>query len=128
MTIVQEKVAVATVHYLRTSDTNYAAWGLHVFGTGLAAGEEPAWTNAKPFEGIDADGGVNHKINIVDDTKRVGVIVHGRPPGGNPDAKDTPNDRYFVPLSTPEIYLKEGDGRIFTCKERVDSCVVPSAS
>ena len=49
----------------------------------------PAWTNAKPFEGIDADGGVNHKIDIADDTKRVGIIVHGRPPGGNPNIKDT---------------------------------------
>ena len=67
------------------------------------------------------------RVGIADDTKRIGFIVHGKPPGGNPDTKDTPNDRFFVPLATPEIWLKENDARIFTCKERVASCVVPSA-
>jgi hypothetical protein len=129
VTIVQALVTQATVHYLRTSDSNYAAWGLHLFGDGLAPGQATAeWTNATPFDLEDPEGGVMHRIGIADDTKRVGVIVHGKPPGGNPDTKDTPNDRFFVPLATPDIWLKEGDARIFTCKERVDSCVVPSAS
>ena len=57
----------------------------------------------------------------------MGFIVHQRPPG-DPNIKDTDPDRFFVPLATPEIWLKQGDARIFTCKERVDSCVVPSAS
>jgi glycosidase len=129
VTIVQARVAQATIHYLRTSDSNYAAWGLHLFGTGLAPGEATAaWTNATPFEAVDPDGGVLHRIAIADDTQRVGFIVHGKPPGGNPDTKDTDPDRFFVPLATPDIWLKQGDTRIFTCKERVDSCVVPSAS
>ena len=129
VTIVQAKVTQATIHYLRTSDSNYAAWGLHLFGDGLAPGEATAeWTNATPFDLVDPDGGVMRRIAIADDTKRVGFIVHGKPPGGNPDTKDTDPDRFFVPLATPEIWLKQGDTRIFTCKERVDTCVVPSAS
>jgi alpha-amylase len=127
VTIVQAKITQATIHYLRTSDSDYAAWGLHLFGDGLAPGEATAeWGNATPFEGTDPDGGVNHKIALADDTKRVGFIVHRRPPG-DPNVKDTDPDRFFIPLATPEIWLKQGDTRIFTCKERVDTCVVPSA-
>jgi alpha-amylase len=129
VTIVQARVTQATIHYLRTSDSNYAAWGLHLFGTGLAPGQATAdWRNATPFDLTDPDGGVMRRVGIADDTVRVGFIVHGKPPGGNPDTKDTNDDRFFVPLATPEIWLKEGDARIFTCKERVASCVVPSAS
>jgi alpha-amylase len=133
VTIVQARVTQATIHYLRTSDSNYAAWGLHLFDTGqppgLAPGQATAeWTNATPFDLADPDGGVMRRVGIADDTRRIGFIVHGKPPGGNPDTKDTPNDRFFVPLATPEIWLKEGDARIFTCKERVANCVVPSAS
>jgi alpha-amylase len=129
VTIVQARVTQATIHYLRTSDSNYAAWGLHLFGGALAPGEATVeWNNATPFTGTDPDGGVNRTIGIANDEERVGFIVHGKPPAGNPDTKDTPNDRFFRPLATPEIWLKENDARIFTCKQRVDTCVVPSAS
>src|SRR5215208_3436510 len=118
VTIVQARVTEATIHYLRTSDSDYAAWGLHLFGKGLAPGQETVdWRNATPFDLTDPNGGVMRKVGIADDEIRVGFIVHGKPPGGNPDTKDTPNDRFFVPLATPEIWLKEGDARIFTCKE-----------
>ncbi|HKG64401.1 MAG TPA: alpha-amylase family glycosyl hydrolase [Solirubrobacteraceae bacterium] len=127
VTIVQAKVAEAVVHYKRTTDTDYARWGLHLFGDGLAPGEATAeWTNATPFEGSDGYG-VLHRIKIADDTKRVGVIVHQRPPN-DPNVKDTDPDRYFIPLATPEIWLKQGDGRIFSCPAANDTCVVPSAS
>ncbi len=125
VTIVQAKVATATIHYNRP-DGNYAAWGLHLFGDGLAPGQGTAeWTNPTPFEGTDAYGAL-HQIQIADDTKRVGFIVHQRPPG-NPDVKDTDPDRFFIPLATPEIWLRQGDGRIFSCAAANDTCVVPSA-
>jgi hypothetical protein len=53
--------------------------------------------------------------------------VHGRPPYTDPNIKDTPNDRFFIPLSTPEIWLRQGDPRIFSCPAADDTCVVPSA-
>ena len=125
VTIVQARVTSAVIHYNRT-DGDYAAWGLHLFGDGLAPGEATAaWTNPTPFEGTDAYGAL-HRITIADDTKRVGFIVHRRPPG-NPDVKDTDPDRFFVPLATPEIWLRQGDGRIYSCAAANDSCVVPSA-
>ena len=43
------------------------------------------------------------------------------------DIKDTPNDRFFIPLSTPEIWLRQGDPRIYSCAAANDSCAVPSA-
>jgi glycosidase len=125
VTVVQTRVETATIHYNRP-DRDYAVWGLHVFGDGLASGETPEWSNAKPFEATDSYG-VLHRIKIADDTKRVGFIVHQRPPG-NPDIKDTANDRFFIPLATPEIWLRQGDTNIYSCAAADASCVVPSAS
>jgi alpha-amylase len=125
VTIVQARVTSAVIHYKRT-DGDYAAWGLHLFGDGLAPGEATsAWENPTPFEGSDAYGAL-HQIDIADDTKRVGFIVHRRPPG-DPNVKDTDPDRFFVPLATPEIWLRQGDGRIYSCAAANDTCVVPSA-
>ena len=80
---VVEPVTTATIHYNRP-DGGYADWGLHLFGAALAPGEATAeWTNATPFEGTDSYGAF-HEIEIADDTKQVGFIVHGKPPGGEP--------------------------------------------
>ncbi|MGE5435246.1 MAG: alpha-amylase family glycosyl hydrolase, partial [Candidatus Doudnabacteria bacterium] len=113
VTIVQAGVATAVIHYNRP-DGNYAAWGLHLWGDGLAPGEAtPGWTTPTAFEGSDAYGAL-HRIGIADDTQRVGFIVHGMPPLTDPNIKDTPNDRFFIPLATPEIWLRQGDPRIFS--------------
>jgi len=130
VTIVQARVTTAIIHYNRPGG-NYAAWGLHLWGDGLAPGERTAdWTSPTPFEGSDAYGAF-HTIGvsggITDDTMRVGFIVHGRPPYTDPNIKDTPNDRFFIPLSTPEIWLRQDDPRIYSCAAANDSCVVPSA-
>ena len=126
VTIVQAGVTTAVIHYNRP-DGNYAAWGLHLWGDGLAPGEAtPEWTTPTAFEGSDAYGAL-HRIGIADDTQRVGFIVHGMPPLTDPNIKDTPNDRFFIPLATPEIWLRQGDPRIFSCAAANDSCVVPSA-
>jgi alpha-amylase len=128
-TIVQTPVTTAVIHYNRP-DGSYNPWGLHLFGDGLAPGEATAeWTAATPFEGTDAYGAF-HEIEIADDTKRVGFIVHGRTAGGgNPDTKDPDGspDRFFIPLATPEIWLRQGDVRIYSCPEANSTCVVPSA-
>jgi len=109
-----ESVTTATIHYSRPAG-GYADWGLHLFGDALAPGEATAaWTNATPFEGTDAYGAL-HEIGIAGDEQRVGFIVHGRPPGGNPETKDPDNspDRFFTPIDHPEIWLKQGDATIY---------------
>jgi alpha-amylase len=110
VTVVSEPVTTARIHYQR-SDGAYADWGLHLFGDGLAPGEAtPAWETPTPFEGTDPYG-VFHTIDIADDTKPVGFVVHGMPP--NHDTKDTLSDRYFTPLDHPDIWLKQGDPTIY---------------
>ena len=66
----------------------------------------PRGSNPTPFEATDAYGAL-HRIQLADDTKRVGFIVHRRPPG-DPNQKDTDPDRFFIPLATPEIWLRAG--------------------
>jgi hypothetical protein len=118
------------IHYKR-GDGNYAPWGLHLFNASspdaMAPGEAtPAWDQATGFEGTDAYGAV-HTIDLANDTGRIGFIVHGKAP--NQDTKDPAGspDRFFVPLATPEIWLREGDVRIYSCAAANDTCVVPSA-
>jgi alpha-amylase len=124
--IAAAQVSTATIHYNRP-DGDYAAWGLHLWGDGLAPGQATAeWTNPTPFDGTDSYGAF-HEITIADDTQRVGFIVHGRPPATDPNIKDTDADRFFIPLATPEIWLRQGDPRIFSCPAANDACVVPSA-
>jgi hypothetical protein len=122
VTVVQAGVATAVIHYAGDP----AAWGLHLWGDGLAPGQATAeWASPTPFEATDAYGAL-HRIELADDTKRVGFIVHRRPPG-DPNVKDTDSDRFFIPLATPEIWLRQGDPRIYSCAAANDTCVVPSA-
>ena len=80
-------------------------------GDGLAPGEATADYNAPtPFEGLDAYGAV-HTMDIADDGRPVGFIVHGMPP--NQNTKDTNADRFFTPIEHPEIWLKQGDPTIY---------------
>ena len=127
MTIVQAPVTTAVIHYNRP-DGNYAAWGLHLFGRRARAGrgdgrvDEPDAVRRHATPTARCTGS-----RIADDTQRVGFIVHGRPPATDPNIKDTDNDRFFIPLATPEIWLRQGDARIFSCAAANDTCVVPSA-
>jgi alpha-amylase len=113
--VVQARVTTAVIHYDRTDDA-YDEWGLHLFSAdpgALADGEAtPAWETPTPFEGRDGYGAF-HTIRIADDTKRVGFVVHRRPPG-DVNVKDTDADRFFVPLNSPEIWLKQGDPTVYT--------------
>ncbi len=114
VTVVSTPVTQVTIHYKRTTDTNYSLWGLHLFGDALAPGEATAeWTNATPFEGSD-DFGVFHVIEIDEDTATVGFIIHGRPPQ-LPDIKDTDADRFFVALECPHVYVTQGQSA-FECE------------
>jgi hypothetical protein len=114
VSVVSTPVTQVTIHYHRTTDTDYDRWGLHLFGDALADGEATAeWTNATPFEGMD-DFGAFHVIAIDEDTAQVGFIVHGRPPN-SPDIKDTDADRFFVPLECPHVYVTQGQPE-FECE------------
>lgn len=100
------QAATATIHYQRPGG-DYAGWGLHLWGTGLAAGEATTWTTPKAFSGSDAFGKLA-TIQISNTAAQVGFIIHMG------DVKDTPNDRFFVPANSPEIWIKQGDATVYT--------------
>ena len=126
------------VHYKRT-DGQYNNWGVHIWGSsGLdVAGLKPGiaatidqWTNAVPFtdfnnHGTDANGIVFDipVVNPSTDASRTNLqfIIHGKPPGGNPDDKDGRNDNITVSYATlaitnkvGSIWLIQGDPTVYT--------------
>jgi pullulanase-type alpha-1,6-glucosidase len=103
----------AIIHYLRT-DGDYGDhttgdyndfWGLHLWGD---IDETIEWTAPKPFLGED-DYGRFAWVDVGSAATEVGFIVH------RGDTKDgTDADRLFDPSVTPEIWLRQDDGTMYT--------------
>jgi alpha-amylase len=108
VTVVQTRVTTAIVHYRRPAG-DYADWGLHLWGDGLAPGVATDWSAPRQrLAALDAFGAV-FEIPVTDDTKPVNFIVH-RPSGDTvPDTREPGGNRSFVPLEHPEIWLVAGD-------------------
>ncbi|MDH3294116.1 MAG: alpha-amylase family glycosyl hydrolase [Acidimicrobiia bacterium] len=109
----------AVVHYQRpagdygdhtTGDFN-DFWGLHLWGDAIVPSEGTVWQSPKPFLGED-DYGRFAWVELADDSLPVNFIVHQ---GDTKDPDNSP-DRSFVPGATPEIWLKQGDGTIYTSR------------
>jgi glycosidase len=98
----------ALIHYHRPGG-DYDSWGLHLWGNAIDASEATDWTAPKPFLGEDEYGRFAW-VKLADDTQAVNFIVHQ---GDTKDPDNSP-DRSFVPTTTPEIWLQEGDGTIYT--------------
>ena len=95
----------AVIHYFRPAG-DYDGWGLHLWGDGIDAAEATDWATPKLPNGEDAYGKFFY-IKLTDATKSIGFIVH------KGDAKDTPNDRSFVPANGREIWLKQDSATNF---------------
>ena len=60
------------------------------------------------------DGWGVYEIPLVDDTKTVNFIMH-QPAGDTvPTTREPGGDRSFVPIQSPEVWLKAGDTTIYT--------------
>jgi glycosidase len=107
----------ALIHYQRpagdygdhTTGNSSDFWGLHLWGNAIDPAEATDWTSPKPFLGEDEYGRFAF-VRLADDTQAVNFIVH------KGDLKDPDNspDRSFVPVTTPEIWLRQGDVTIYT--------------
>ena len=84
-------------------------WGLHLWGNAIDASEATDWTAPKPFLGEDEYGRFAF-VKLADDSQPVNFIVHR---GDTKDPDNSP-DRSFVPATTPEIWLEQGDVNIYT--------------
>jgi pullulanase len=126
------------VHYTRF-DANYADWGVHIWGSsGLdVAGLKPGvvidqWTNAVPFadfNNFSANAGeVVFDIPVLNpqgDASRTALefIIHGKPPGGDPNDKDGRDNNIRVSYAAldiaggvGEVWLIQGDATVYTSR------------
>ena len=118
VTVVQAPVTQAIIHYQRT-DGAYANWGLHLFD-----GNPPGALAARPGDG---------RVDERDAVRRHGRLwrlphdpdrgrhqarrlhrAHSRPADTVPTTREPDGDRSFVPLESPEIWLKQGDPTVYT--------------
>ena len=97
--------ATTAIHYQRPAG-DYDGWGLHLWGSSLAPDEETRWPVAKPFDGIDSFGRFA-VVDLRDASERLGFIIHLG------DTKDIAEDRYYIPADTAEIWLRQGDARVY---------------
>ena len=129
-------ISSVRVHYKR-SDGLYTNWGVHIWGSsGLdVAGLKPGvtidqWPNAVPFTDFNNyttdNNGIVFDIPVLNpqgDAKRTQLefIIHGKPPGGDPDDKDGRNDNIQVKYAAlkitnkvGQIWLIQGDPTVYT--------------
>jgi pullulanase len=95
-----------TIHYQRPGN-DYASWGLHVWGGGLAAGQATPWASPKALTGSDGFGRYAN-VEVADGAQPLGFIVH------RGDTKDVTQDRFFTPTQSREVWLRQGDPRVYT--------------
>jgi glycosidase len=123
---------VVTVHYQRPAgDYSDSAttpeagdyWGLHLWGDAIAPSEITEWTAPKPSTLTDTFGAV-YTITVVDPARPVNFIVHT--PGGDsvPATREPGGDRSFTPELTPEIWLKQGDAKVYPSRESAEAGII----
>ena len=123
----------AIIHYNRTNGdygdptsadaTTY--WGIHAWGApfdatkNMPGGNAIAWDNPVRMWGED-DFGRFAYIQLdqtASTTEQMGLIIHK----GND--KNTPNDLFVNPFSTPEIWVTEGDETLYTSEAEAQGYV-----
>jgi glycosidase len=107
-------LAVATVRYHRPAG-DYTGWGLHLWGDGVdpAVLAQVAWDRPWPPARI-ADGWAEYDIPLADDTAPVNFILHLPNGDAVPTTREPGGDRSFVPIDSPQIWLRQGDPTVHT--------------
>jgi glycosidase len=124
---------VVTIHYQRPAgDYNDSAstpsvpndyWGLHLFGDAIAPSEVTQWPAPKRSVLTDTFGAV-FTVSVVDGSKPVNFIVHT--PSGDevPSTREPGGDRGFTPDIVPEIWLKQGDAKVYPSRAAAEAGVI----
>ena len=107
-------LATAVVHYLRPAG-DYTGWGLHLWGDAVdpAVLAGIAWDNPLDLTAVE-DGWARYEIGLRDDTRPVNFILHLPSGDSVPSTREPGGDRSFVPIDSPEIWLKQGDPAVYT--------------
>ena len=110
---------MATLHYLRPAgdygDPPEQGWGLHMWGDAVdpAVLAQIAWEKPWPRTGVTG-GWADYEIPLVDDTKPVNFIMHLPSGDSVPTTREPGGDRSFVPLQANEVWIVQGDPRVYT--------------
>ncbi|WP_432981713.1 pullulanase-type alpha-1,6-glucosidase [Dactylosporangium sp. CA-233914] len=105
-----------SIHYGRT-DGDYAGWGLHLWGDGLATGTATDWTNPRPPDGVDEFGAYWH-VPVADPGKPVNFIVH------KGDAKDPGPDQSVLPATQGEAWIRSGEATVHPTRAAAEHTAV----
>jgi len=119
-----------TIHYQRPAgdynigQPNY--WGAHVFGDGVT---DPGWATpipgalGQPTYGFTDTFGLAIRVPVSDATKRMGFIIH-QPSGDEvPATREPGGDRFIIPAETPNIWIKQGDERVYRSRSEAEGVV-----
>jgi alpha-amylase len=105
---------LATLHYFRPAG-DYTQWGLHMWGDAVDPAVLSQITWDQPWQRARVEGGwAEYDIALIDDTKPVNFIMHL--PGGDsvPTTREPGGDRLFLPIDTPNVWIKQGDPTVYT--------------
>ncbi|GIJ51184.1 hypothetical protein Val02_80700 [Virgisporangium aliadipatigenens] len=105
-----------TVHYGRP-DGNYAGWGLHLWGDGLAPGVPTEWTAPRQPDGTD-EYGAYWNVPVADPSKPVNFIVH------NGDVKDPGPDQSVLPSAQGEAWIRSGEALVHATRAAAEHTAV----
>ncbi|HEU5471751.1 MAG TPA: alpha-amylase family glycosyl hydrolase [Actinophytocola sp.] len=104
---------LATLHYFRPAG-DYTDWGLHMWGDAVHPDvlAQIAWDRPWPPTRIE-NGWAVYNIPLISDTAPVNFIMH-LPAGDTvPTTREPGGDRSFLPINTPNIWIKQGDPTIY---------------
>ncbi len=104
------------IHYGRP-DGDYAGWGLHLWGDGLAPGTGTDWASPRPADGSDAYG-TFWNVPVTDPTKTVNFIIH------KGDAKDPGSDQSVNPVANGEVWIRSGDAAVHPTRAAAENVAV----
>ncbi|WP_344805984.1 pullulanase-associated domain-containing protein, partial [Microlunatus ginsengisoli] len=104
----------AVVHY-RRADGDYAGWGLHVWGDGVADGAATDWAAPRAPSGRDDFGDV-FEVPLIDATPALSFIIH-QPNGSTvPSSQEPGGNQAFVPAEQREVWIVSGDPTLHTTR------------
>jgi alpha-amylase len=107
-------IETAVLRYLRPAG-DYGQWGLHMWGEAVRPDvlAQIAWDRPWQRAGVE-NGWARYEIPLIDDTKPVNFIMHLPSGDSVPDTREPGGDRSFIPLNSPEVWIKQGDPTVYT--------------
>ena len=117
----------AVIHYARPEgdygSLQEGTWGVHTWGEAVTPGQgENVWEEPLPFVGED-DFGRFVPIALADGSLPLNFIIHTPSGDAVPETREPGGDRSFVPNETPEVWIVQGDERVYSSQAEAQGFV-----